>query len=551
MSAAQSMITVARNARETERIERDRLEREPSFVTAISPSSPVDASPLPSEVDGSCWSSDTALDGRVFRRLQRFHLLPSELKAQSDMAATYLLAPRVRRKVFEQRTHWWQHPLHLSMAGQGTFVQGRELLKAISSYLLLSHAANNSLRDAQQLAEGLVLSGFLSPVHEAREVNDEPLGELYVSDDGYYELVAPGATAIVPTPNAVVSATVDGGSATSLPGAIVSRIEPQQSPARLPKTSRQAHTALSVWAVTDGATRAGFVQRRSGRKHMRDLFGIASKLKSCYAVVNKTKHHSLVLFETDVARRELVRVKLPAATVEYDVEAGDNPSGFRLKICGAGGRRDGVKGGEDTVETLVLKSEPEQEQWLLALLDAGAAFLETHPAILSFASSTASLYSLRDTDASGQPFCLSELRGHVAVLTNVTSGSCNTNAEQLLELAELSKKYEHAGLKVVAFPSAQFGDAEFDTDEELVEHFQEVFGVRFPVLATGDVNGPNARDALLFCKTRLPGAAKSAANAFIENNFVKFLVDRDGRLIKRYAPNDLPLSMEDDIQGLL
>ncbi|EGZ12602.1 glutathione peroxidase [Phytophthora sojae] len=448
MSAAQTMITLARSARETERVERDRLEREPSFVSARSPSSAVDASPSPPDADGSCWSSETALDGRVFRRLQRFHLLPSELKAQSDMVATYLLAPRVRRKVLEQRKHWWQHPLHLSKAGLGTFVQGRELLKAILGYLLLSHAANNSLRDAQQLAEGLVLSGFLSPVHEAREADDEPLGELYVSDDEYYELVAPGATAI---------------------------------------PARQTRTALSVWAVTDGATRAGF---------------------SCYAVVNKTKHHSLVLFETDVARHELVRI-------------------------------------------LSLKSKPEQEQWLLALLDAGAAFLETHPAILSFASSTASLYSLRDTDANGKPFCLSELRGHVALLVNVTSGSCNTNAEQLLELADLSKKYEDAGLKVVAFPSAQFGDAEFDNDEELVEHFQELFGVRFPVLTTRDVNGPNARDALLFCKTRVPGAARSAANAFIENNFVKFLVDREGRLVKRFGPNDLPLSMETDIQELL
>lgn len=280
---------------------------------------------------------------------------------------------------------------------------------------------------------------------------------------------------------------------------------------------------------------------------MRDLLGIQPKSKSCYAVVNKTKHHSLVLFETDVARHELVRVGLPAATVEY-MAADDNPSCFRLKICVASGRRDG---GDDAVEILSLKSKPEQEQWLLALLDAGAAFLETHPAILSFASSTASLYSLRDTDANGKPFCLSELRGHVALLVNVTSGSCNTNAEQLLELADLSKKYEDAGLKVVAFPSAQFGDAEFDNDEELVEHFQELFGVRFPVLTTRDVNGPNARDALLFCKTRVPGAARSAANAFIENNFVKFLVDREGRLVKRFGPNDLPLSMETDIQELL
>ncbi|KAG6952674.1 hypothetical protein JG687_00012855 [Phytophthora cactorum] len=472
------MTVLAESARETERIERERLERELSFVTAMSSSSV--ATPPTVNTENSSLAPSVAVEGRVFRRLQRFHLLSSELKAQIDMVATYLLTPKVRLHVFEQRKHWWQHPLHLARAGQGTFIQGRKVLKAILKYLLLSRAANNFLRDAQQLAEGLILSGFLSPTHEVPNADDEPLEELYVLDDSYYELVAPGATAVVPTSNAlVVSATVDTST--------ISR------------------------------------------------------------PVNKTKHHSFVLFETDVARRDLTRVELPTATVEYYTPMGNETPCYALKIRTDGGNY----GSNDTVEILVLQSKPEQEQWLLALLDAGAAFLETHPAILSFATPTASLYSLRDTDASGNTFCLSELRGHVALLTNVTSGSCNTNAEQLLQLAELSLKYGDAGLKVVAFPSTQFGDAEFDNDEELVEHVQELFGVRFPVLATRDVNGPSARDAMLFCKTRQSGAAKSAANAFIENNFVKFLVSRDGQLFKRYGPRDLPQSMETDIQNLL
>ncbi|KAG2773253.1 hypothetical protein PC129_g13128 [Phytophthora cactorum] len=542
MSAAQSMTVLAESARETERIERERLEREPSFVTAMSSSSV--ATPPTVNTENSSLAPSVAVEGRVFRRLQRFHLLSSELKAQIDMVATYLLTPKVRLHVFEQRKHWWQHPLHLARAGQGTFIQGRKVLKAILKYLLLSRAANNFLRDAQQLAEGLILSGFLSPTHEVPNADDEPLEELYVLDDSYYELVAPGATAVVPTSNAlVVSATVDT-STISRPGTIVLPVQRLQP---LNKPTQQREHSLSVWAVTDGATRAGFVHRKSGRIHVRNLLGIGSKMSRCYAVVNKTKHHSFVLFETDVARRDLTRVELPTATVEYYTPMGNETPCYALKIRTDGGNY----GSNDTVEILVLQSKPEQEQWLLALLDAGAAFLETHPAILSFATPTASLYSLRDTDASGNTFCLSELRGHVALLTNVTSGSCNTNAEQLLQLAELSLKYGDAGLKVVAFPSTQFGDAEFDNDEELVEHVQELFGVRFPVLATRDVNGPSARDAMLFCKTRQSGAAKSAANAFIENNFVKFLVSRDGQLFKRYGPRDLPQSMETDIQNLL
>ncbi|KAL4101444.1 hypothetical protein PRIC1_005196 [Phytophthora ramorum] len=551
MSAAQTMAALAQSARETERTERERLESEPFFVTAM-PSSSVASASAPAEADASCPPSAVAVEGRVFRRLQRFQLLRSEIKAQSDMVATYLLAPKVRQRVFEQRKHWWQRPVHLAKAGLGTFVQGRKLLKSILGYLVLSHAANNSLLDAQQLAEGLVLSGFLSPVHEAPEANDEPIGEIFIEDDAYYELVAPGANAVVPTPNALASATINNRSTSSLRGAIVQLVDPPESPTD-PKESRQPGSALSVWAVTDGATRAGFVLRRFGQSHMRTLLGFASKARRCYAVVNKTKHHSLVLFETDVARRELVRVALSSATVEYYSSSGDDTPGYALKICGGGsdGRRDGSNNeNHDTVEILVLRSKPEQEQWLLALRDAGAAFLETHPGILSCAASSASLYSLRDTDASGKTFWMSDLRGHVALLTNVPSDSGANNVEQFTELVELVAKYE-SGLKVVAFPSAQFGDAEFSNDEELGAYLQQTFGVSFPVLATRDVNGPNAREALLFCKTQLTGGTESAANSFIEDNFVKFLVGRDGRPVKRYGPYAMPSSLETDIQRLL
>ncbi|CAI5710442.1 unnamed protein product [Peronospora destructor] len=506
MSAAQTLTALAESARETEQYEREHLEQESSFVTAMSPSSVFsNTSPRLSPV--------VAVEGRVFRRLQRFHLLPSELKAQSDMVATYLLAPKVRFHVFEQRKHWWQHPLHLAKAGQGTFIQGRKLIKAILRYLVLSNAADNTLRDAQQLAEGLVLSGFLSPVDETPEADDELLEELYIMDDDYYELVAPGATAIVSILYVAASATVDSNSTNPLPGAIVLPVQPHQSPTSRKKQSRQSNDTLSVWAVTDGAICAGFVQRQHKGSYVRNVLGIATKSKFCYAVVNM-KHHLLVLFETDVARRELIRVDLTASTVEY---SGVNA----LKVCDCGGDRIGIHSNNDAVEILIFQNKPKQEQWLLALLNAGAAFIETHLAILSFAASSASLYSLQDKDAVGN-----------------TVSFCQ-------------RRYEDAGLKVVAFPSAQFGDAEFDNDQELVERFGDLFGVRFSVLATRDVNGPNARDAMIFCKTRQPGPAKSAANAFIENNFVKFLFDREGRLFKRYPPSYLPLSMETDIHTLL
>ncbi|KAI9914308.1 hypothetical protein PsorP6_006864 [Peronosclerospora sorghi] len=471
MCAAHSMTALAEVARETELAQREQLELEPSFLTARSPFSDMLRSTRR-------LSPALAVRGRVFRRLQRFHLLSPDRRAQSDMIATYLLAPTVRLHVFEWRRHWWQHPFHLMKAGHGMFVQGRKLVQSILDYLVLSVAANTTLRNAQELAETLVLSGFLSPVDESSEENDEPLSKTYVLDDDYYELVAPGATGIVLTPHVATTAMVDCNPTTSLRGAIVVPLKPSQSPLTRNRPS-QAEGLLSVWAVTDGATCAGFVNRQWKGSHVRSLFGIEGKLKHCYAVVNKPKYHSLVLFETDVARHALVCYDLTVATVKYF-------GLFALKICTDGNARAAYHGNRNAVETFVFTNKPEQEQWLLALLDAGASFLETHPLMLSFAAPSVSLYSLQDTDAEGNTFYLSELRGHVALLTTVASGSSNTDAKQFTQLAELAREYQNAGLQVVAFPTAQFGDAEFDNDEELVTSCRAMFDADFPILATRD-----------------------------------------------------------------
>ncbi|RLN89928.1 hypothetical protein BBJ28_00004625 [Nothophytophthora sp. Chile5] len=543
--AAESLTALAESAREAERTERELMESE---VTPASASSSSRASEASVATEDAAIEDVPSVEGRVFRRLQRFRLWPSELKLQSDMVATYLLAPGVRRRVFVHYRHWWlHHPRHLlkPKAGLGPCVKGHKLLTVITEYLLLSHAANNTPYDAQQLAEGLVLSGFLSPVHEAQE--DEGLGTLFVLNDGYYELVAPGAEIVLPTRHAVASVTVSSSLTIAPVGTIVTPMPSTLPPQDRSKSRRRTRDAVSVWSVTDGATRAGFVQRSRRRSRVRNLLNLSPKLQVDYAVVNKVKHHALVLFASDVARQELVYVALPTATVEYYTSTMEGVS-YSLKVCGHG-EGDGA---DDTVEILGFASKPEQEQWLLSLLDAGATYLETHPAILSFASSSASLYTLNDVDSRGKVFRLSRLRGHVALLTNVASNLSATDNTQLSELAELAGKYEAAGLRVLAFPTAQFGDAEFDSDAELAGQLQRTVGVPFPVLATRDVNGPNARGAFLFLKTRLPGSATSAAaNSFVEGNLVKFLVARDGQPFKRYGPDIAPRSMEKDIQTLL
>ncbi|RLN93181.1 hypothetical protein BBJ28_00003009 [Nothophytophthora sp. Chile5] len=545
MSAAESLTALAESARQAERTERELMESERTPAASSSSSRASEASVA---IETAAIGDVPLVEGRVFRRLQRFRLWPSELKLQSDMVATYLLAPGVRRRVFvHYRRRWLHHPLHLrkTKAGLRPCVKGHKLLEVITEYLLLSHAANNTPYDAQQLAEGLVLSGFLSPVHEAQE--DEELGTLYVLNDGYYELVAPGAEIVLPTRHAIASATFSSSSTNVPVGTIVTPM-PSTLPAQdRSKPRRRTRAAMSVWSVTDGATRAGFAQRSRRRSRARNLLNLSPKLQHVYAVVNKVKQHALVLFASDVARQELAYVALPTATVEYHRSTMKGMP-YSLKVCGHG-EGDGADG---TVEVLGFASKPEQEQWLLSLLDAGATYLETHPAILSFASSSASLYALNDVDSRGEVFRLSRLRGHVALLTNVASNLSATDSTQLSELAELAGKYEAAGLRVLAFPTAQFGDAEFDSDAELAGQLQRTVGVPFPVLATRDVNGPSARSAFLFLKTRLPGSATSAAaNSFVEGNLVKFLVTRDGQPFKRYGPDAAPRDMEKDIQALL
>jgi glutathione peroxidase-family protein len=122
-------------------------------------------------------------------------------------------------------------------------------------------------------------------------------------------------------------------------------------------------------------------------------------------------------------------------------------------------------------------------------------------------------------------------------------GFTNGNYPQLETLHE---KYNEQGLSVVAFPCNQFGGQEPGTEAE-IKDFVKQFDVKFDMMAKINVNGENAHPLYKFLKDKQGGLLGD----FIKWNFSKFLVDRNGVPVKRYAPTTAPKDIEKDIIGLL
>ena len=136
--------------------------------------------------------------------------------------------------------------------------------------------------------------------------------------------------------------------------------------------------------------------------------------------------------------------------------------------------------------------------------------------------------------------------GKVALVVNVASNCGNT--PQYKGLEALYQKLHGKGLEILGFPCNQFGSQE-PGNEEQIESFCEVnYGVTFPLFAKIDVNGKNAAPLYQHLKEAKPGLLGSEA---IKWNFTKFLVDRNGNVVERYAPNAEPASLAGDIEKLL
>jgi len=155
-------------------------------------------------------------------------------------------------------------------------------------------------------------------------------------------------------------------------------------------------------------------------------------------------------------------------------------------------------------------------------------------------------YSFIAKDINGQDLPLSNFIGKTVLVVN-TAGKCGFTP-QYKGLQELYNKYKEQGLVILGFPCNQFGEQEPGGDQEIKSFCELNFGVNFPLFSKIDVNGDNAHDLFKFLKKELPGFAGTKN---IKWNFTKFLVNKEGVPIKRFAPQDTPDKLEVEINKIL
>ena len=146
----------------------------------------------------------------------------------------------------------------------------------------------------------------------------------------------------------------------------------------------------------------------------------------------------------------------------------------------------------------------------------------------------------------GEPVPLSRYQGQVVLVVN-TASACGFTP-QFAGLEELHKTYAAQGLAVLGFPCNQFGSQDPGSNEEIASFCQLNYGVDFPMMEKIDVNGAKADPLFQWLTKEAPGLLGSKA---IKWNFTKFLVGRDGQVIRRYAPQDAPAKLAGDIEAAL
>ena len=148
--------------------------------------------------------------------------------------------------------------------------------------------------------------------------------------------------------------------------------------------------------------------------------------------------------------------------------------------------------------------------------------------------------------ADGATVNMSTFAGRVLLIVN-TASKCGFTP-QYEGLEALHRRYEGRGLTVLGFPCNQFGAQEPGDAAEIANFCSLTYDVSFPVMAKIDVNGDNADPLFQWLKAQAPGLLGTKA---IKWNFTKFLVDRDGNVVDRYAPTTKPEDLVKDIEGLL
>lgn len=157
-----------------------------------------------------------------------------------------------------------------------------------------------------------------------------------------------------------------------------------------------------------------------------------------------------------------------------------------------------------------------------------------------------SLYDFEAQPMSGPAVPLRQFEGKVLLIVN-TASACGFTP-QFAGLEKLHESYGPQGLVVLGFPCNQFGAQDAGSNPEIGEFCQRNYGVTFPMMAKIEVNGAGAHPLYRWLAAEAPGLLGSKS---IKWNFTKFLVGKNGRVRKRYAPTDTPASLANDILAAL
>jgi glutathione peroxidase len=157
-----------------------------------------------------------------------------------------------------------------------------------------------------------------------------------------------------------------------------------------------------------------------------------------------------------------------------------------------------------------------------------------------------SIYDFEAQSIDGHTLALSQYRGRVLLIVN-TASACGFTP-QFTGLEKLHQRYCEQGLAVVGFPCNQFASQDPGDDAQIATFCQKNYGVSFQMMSKVKVNGDGAHPLYQWLTAEAPGILGSKA---IKWNFTKFLIGRDGRVIKRYAPQDAPEKIAKDIEAAL
>jgi glutathione peroxidase len=158
----------------------------------------------------------------------------------------------------------------------------------------------------------------------------------------------------------------------------------------------------------------------------------------------------------------------------------------------------------------------------------------------------AAIYDFEAQQIDGQAVPLEQFRGKALLIVN-TASACGFTP-QFKGLEELHQAFGGRGLVVLGFPCNQFGSQDPGSNDEIAQFCQLNYGVSFPMMSKVDVNGAKAHPLYQWLTREAPGLLGSKS---IKWNFTKFLVGKDGTVIKRYAPQDPPSSLAKDIEAAL